>query len=85
MGLASHNRGIRANFFENIKQLIRGDIIIYQKGDGQKQYTVETVTMILEQDWSYLQSTQDNRITLITCVSNQPTYRLCVQAKEIPF
>ena len=25
----------------------------------------------------------DNRITMITCIANQPSLRLCVQAKEI--
>jgi len=82
IGLAAHNRGGRYNFFEEIKQLIKGDIIIYQKGEEQKQYIVDTVTIILEHDWSYLQNTSDNRITLITCVVNQPNYRLCVQGKE---
>lgn len=82
IGLAAHNRGIRASFFENIKQLVKGDIIIYQKGDNQKQYIVDTIVIIQEQDWSYLQKTSDNRITLITCVINQPNYRLCVQGKE---
>lgn len=83
IGLASHNRGMRANFFENIKQLLKGDMILYQKGDNTKQYEVESIMIISEQDWSYLQQTDDNRITLITCVNNQPSYRLCIQAKEI--
>ena len=82
IGLAAHNRGVRYNYFENIKQLVKGDIIIYQKGEEQKQYTVELVTIISERDWSYLQNTTDNRITLITCVMNQPEYRICVQGKE---
>lgn len=82
IGLAAHNRGIRGNFFENIKQLVNGDIIIYQKGEQQKQYIVDLVTIISDRDWSYLQNSQENRITLITCVANQPDYRLCIQAKE---
>ena len=69
-------------FFENIKQLVKGDVIIYQKGEEKKQYIVDTVAIISEEDWSYLQNTTDNRITLITCVINQPNYRLCVQGVE---
>lgn len=83
VGLASHNRGNRANFFENIKSLVKNDLIIYQKGDNAKHYQVETVTVIQDNDWSYLQPTTDNRITLITCIKNQPNYRLCIQALEV--
>ena len=43
---------------------------------------VETKTIIEETDFSYLKSTDDNRITLITCVSGQKEKRLCVQAVE---
>ena len=39
--------------------------------------------IISEEDWSYLKETEDNRITLITCVENQPKYRRCIQAIEI--
>ena len=83
VGLASHNRGNRASFFENIKNLVKNDLIIYQKGDDTKHYQVETVTIIQDNDWSYLQPTTDNRITLITCIKNQPNYRLCIQALEV--
>ena len=30
-----------------------------------------------------LENTEDNRITLITCVENRPELRRCIQAKEI--
>ena len=83
IGLASHNRGMRANFFEDIKNLVKSDLIIYQKGEEIKQYQVSIITIIQDNDWSYLQPTVDNRITLITCVKNQPNYRLCVQGIQI--
>lgn len=83
VGLAAHNRGINAGFFENIKNLVKNDIIIYEKGNNTKQYQVTIITIIQDNDWSYLQPTSNNRITLITCVKNQPEYRLCVQAEEI--
>ena len=39
---------------------------------------------IIEQtDWKYVQNTEDNRITLITCVENMHDYRRCVQAVEV--
>ena len=59
-----------------------GDEIYYQTEYGTKRYIVETKSIINEEDWSYLQETEDNRITLINCVKGQPEKRLCVQAVE---
>ena len=81
VGLASHNRG-NADYFKNIHKLKIGDVIYYQSIYGTKRYLVENITKIQETDFSYLQSTQDNKITLITCISNKPELRLCIQAKE---
>jgi len=36
-----------------------------------------------EKDWSYFSYTEDSRITMITCIKDKPTKRLCVQAVEI--
>ena len=82
--LAAHNRGYEVNFFEKIKNLLLKDIIIYQYGDIEKTYAVSNITIIKETDWSYVEeNTNQNKITLITCVENKPEYRLCVQATEI--
>ncbi len=81
--LAAHNRGYKCNFFENIKNLKIGDEIIYTTANNKKVYKVQTNKVILQTDWSYLQPTKDNRITLITCEENRKDYRRCVQAVEI--
>ena len=47
---------------------------------GTRTYEVTMVRVIADTDWSYLQGTADNRITLTTCLENQPTKRICVQA-----
>ena len=39
--------------------------------------------VIKDTDWSYLEATDDNRITLITCEENRENYRRCIQAIEI--
>ena len=83
IGLAAHNRGYRMNFFENIKNLDIGDKIIYTYEEITREYEVEKLVIIKETDWSYLEETSDNRVTLITCVKNSPEYRLCVQGKEV--
>lgn len=83
VGLAAHNRGYQCNFFQNIKNLKQGDEIIYTTTKGEKVYRVQTNKVILETDWSYLEETKDNRITLITCEENRKEYRRCIQAVEI--
>ena len=82
VGLAAHNRGYAVNYFANIKQLKDNDKIIYQYNGEQKTYSVIENKIIKDTDWSLLENTKDNRITLITCVENEPEYRRCVQAKE---
>ncbi len=83
IGLAAHNRGNTCNFFQEIKNLKQGDEIIYTTTKGKKVYKVQTNKVILETDWSYLENTKDNRITLITCEANRREYRRCIQAVEI--
>ena len=43
---------------------------------------MEKCRIIKDTEWKYLKNTEDNRLTLITCVENQPEYRRCVQAVE---
>lgn len=81
--LAGHNRGYRCNFFGEIKDLKKGDIIIYCTEQGERIYRVTINTIIKETDWSYLKKTKDNRITLITCEINRREYRRCIQAVEV--
>lgn len=83
MGLAAHNRGYKMNFFGRIKELKQGDEIIYRTKYGERRYRVKVITVIEETDWTYLKATKDNRITLITCVENEPQYRRCIQGVEI--
>lgn len=47
-----------------------------------RTYLVETVTKISSSDWSYLSSTTDNRMTLLTCVAGDSSQRWCVQAVQ---
>lgn len=82
IGLAAHNRGYKNNYFMNINKLQNGDEIIYRVDDISKKYKVEKKIEIDSYDWSYLNQTADNRITLITCIDNSPTKRLVVQAVE---
>ena len=85
VGLAAHNRGNEYSYFARINELVPGDEIIYQTKFGERKYIVNTLTEILETDWSLLEQDQTNKLTLITCIKNKVNQRLCVQAiqKEI--
>lgn len=82
VGLAAHNRGYPVNYFGKLKELQIGDEIKYTTVYGTKTYKVAVSTIIKDTDWSYLEETKDNRITLITCVENEPEYRRCIQGIE---
>ena len=82
IGLAGHNRGYNVNYFQDLKLLQKGDEIKYTYNNFEKIYEVEKVRIIKDTEWEYLENTEDNRLTLITCVENQPEYRRCVQAVE---
>lgn len=83
VGLAAHNRGYPINYFAKLKELEIGDEIIYKTKYGTKKYKVNLTIVIQDTDWSYLQETKENKITLITCVENQPSKRRCIQGIEI--
>lgn len=82
VGLAAHNRGYTYNYFERLKELKQGDEIEYGYHGQVKRYQVEKQMIIKDTDWTNLENTEENRITLITCVENEPSYRRCVFGRE---
>lgn len=82
VGLASHNSGGKGDEFKNLKNIKVGSEIYYKTKYDSKTYLVEIIKEISDEDWSYLSETNDNRITLLTCISGKPNSRLCVQGKE---
>ena len=81
-GACGHNRGAKYNIGA-IKNLVAGDTITYTTIYGTRTYAVSMVKIIANNDWSYLQGTADNRITLTTCLENHPESRVMVQAVEV--
>ena len=82
VGLAGHNRGV-ANHFGQIHTLKNGDKITYTTQLGTRTYSVFYVGQIQETDYTYLGRSDENIITLITCVMNIPNLRWCVRAVEV--
>lgn len=83
VGLAGHNRCNQYSYFARINELEKGDIITYQTRFYTRNYKVDNIQTILETDWSLLEDTEQNKLTLITCIANKRVQRLCVQATEI--
>ena len=81
IGLVGHNRGT-SDYFGKLKKLKPGDEMSYTTKLGTRTYVVDSVSKISDTDWSKLQYTSDNRLTLITCVEDVGSQRLCVQAVE---
>lgn len=82
VGIAGHNRGV-TNHFGQIHTLSAGDQITYTTKLGTRTYEVFFVGQISETDFSRLGRTNENQITLITCVRDVRDMRWCVQAREV--
>lgn len=81
VAVASHNRGSAA-FFSGIWNLNNGDEVLYETSIGLRTYEVFNKEKVDEYDFSHLSSTNENIITMVTCVENQSNLRWVVQAKE---
>lgn len=80
VALAAHNN---SKFWKNLNKLSNGDKIIYTCLLGTKTYEVFNIKIISSDDWSLIQNSNKNLITLITCVHGKPSERLCVQGIEV--
>ncbi len=82
VALAGHNRGVR-NDFGKIHTLKSGDTITLTTMLGTRTYAVASVEKVSVNDSSGTAATTDNRVTLYTCVMNQPEYRWCVTVVQV--
>lgn len=79
--LAGHNRGVN-NHFGKIHTLEPGDTITLTTKLGTRSYAVSSVEKVSETDTSGTAATNDNRITLFTCVRDERDFRWKVTALE---
>lgn len=82
VAIAGHNRGV-TNHFGQIHTLKSGDQIVYTTTLGTRTYEVFSVEQIKETDFSRLDRSSENLITLITCVRDVRDMRWCIQAREV--
>ena len=79
---AGHNRGPNA-WFSNLIRLTPGECITYQTSLGTRTYRVTGTRIVSVNDLSPLTGSAENRLTLITCLANQPNVRLIVTAEQV--
>lgn len=81
VGIAGHNRG-SSDYLNGIWKLKNGDEVIYTTKYGKRTYEVYSIEKISDTDYSLLNWSDRNIITLITCVENVSGQRWAVQAAE---
>lgn len=83
IAICGHNRGYENNYFENLKNVKNGDLVEYKTKDYIVQYMITNIRKIAETDLSVLEQNGEEKLTLITCVENEPQYRYCVTAYKV--
>ena len=79
IGLCGHNRGNHP-FFYQLKDVEIGDKVTYTTAYGTLTYIVSNITVVSVNDTSGLLQDGTNKITMYSCIANQPDVRLCVVA-----
>ena len=84
VSLSAHNVNMDGSngYFKNLYTLEKGDEVTYMTALGERTYIVDNIKTIAASDWTPLNYTDDNRLTMITCISGQEDKRLCVTAIE---
>lgn len=82
VALAGHNRGSYGHL-KNLKNVKVGDIMTYTTAYGTKTYRVVSVGTCKTTDTSGLVQDGSNKLTLYTCVENQPNIKRMVVAVQI--
>ena len=84
VGLSAHNDTLdnAAEFFHDLHTLQNGDSVFLETSLGRREYTVTQRKEIAADDWSYLERSDENLLTMITCINGKPDWRLMVQASE---
>lgn len=80
---AAHSFGAKVNYFENLYKLKKNDVIYYDTKVDMKIYKVAEKKEIDETNVKILNNTNENILTLITCIKSKRAKRLCIIAKQI--
>ena len=84
IGILGHNYSQKpSGYFKNLYKLVIGDEVIYHTDFGTKKYKVSEIMEIDDNDWSVMSNTSEDKITMVTCVMNNPSKRFCVIATKV--
>ena len=67
---------------KELKLLQEGDEVKYKHNDFEKIYEIKKNRIIKDTEWEFLEDTEENNLTIITYIENQPKYRRCIEAEE---
>lgn len=81
--VAAHIGNASYSYFERLKELKVGDIVEYETTLGTRRYKVDDIRTISDEDWSVIERTEENRLTMTTCIDGKDNMRLCVRATEM--
>lgn len=68
--------------FQELMNLKNGEEIIYITNMGERRYVVCENKVIHETNVDILEDTDEDTITLITCITGKRSYRRCVIGRE---
>lgn len=82
VAFCAHNRDYKYDF-RNLKNIEKGDKVVYETRFGTRTYIVSVIKSIDETDWTDIVTSDEvNKTTMLTCIENEPTKRLLVQAVQ---
>jgi len=84
VGILGHDFVDKSPWFGKLANINVGDKVVWKTKFGIRRYSVSEKQNINAEDWSYLLPTDDNRISLVTCLAGQAqTTRILVQCAEM--
>lgn len=83
VAIAGHNRPVSWAAFAKLKDIQTGDIVTYTTAYGSRTYVVSNITSCATSDTSGLLQSGTNKLTMYTCLANNPSMKLCVTATQL--
>ncbi len=81
--LAGHNIGITVSPFKYLHRLEEKDILYYRYKNKTKKYSLSFKKEIDETDFTYIEETNEDSLTIITCIVGKKDKRLVLRFYQI--
>ena len=81
VAFAGHNRSSKYTAaFKNLKNVDYGNLVYYTTAYGTRTYMVTSIETVSVNDTTGLLQDGSNKLTMYTCIANQPSVKLKVVA-----